>query len=327
MKRSVLSKVLSFTLVAISLAQDYERELHRGDGGGGRNKDRVEMAFKSNCYWGPGKGDPLFTRITEECDKFDCPGGEGDKTYTCLEWEYSEGEVVVEGCDEDITNKEAIALRREYTTALKTLRKKIKKMSKEERKVYREQKKVIRQWNAENARKCACCTSDPEFEVGELTSVIEGTVARALGFRCPKGKRSQHVGRLQDNVNEQCTDEYKSTSCPSTLDIDTECALEKPKKPDEAMKEELQALKDEFFAQVLKCACCAELTVAELLGYTSDDTSSTDGASTASYGSDSSASVEALLGLDPKHGTQLIFPRPGSRPYKHKPHRRRQRGH
>lgn len=84
------------------------------------------------------------------------------------------------------------------------------------------------------------------------------------------------------------------------------------------LKITLQALKDEFFAQVLKCACCAELTVAELLGYSSDDTSS-DGAS-------ASASVEALLGLDRMESIKIH----GGRPYTyiHKlPHRRRQRGH
>lgn len=336
MKRSALVKALLFTPVAISLAQDNERELHRGGGGGrgkgggGRHKDRVEMALKGNCYWGKDDGEPLITRIIEECENVDCPEGEGDTTYTCLEWEYSEDEVIVEGCDEDMTPDEAEALRQEYKTDLEALREKIKNMTEEERDIYRDQMNDLRQRNAENARKCGCCTSGPEFELGELTSEIEGTVARALGFGCPKGQGGQgshhgHKGQLQDKVDQQCTDEYKSATCPATLTVDTDCALEKPKRPDidwwslsseerEDLKEKMQALKDEFFAQVLKCACCAELTVAELLGYTSD-------------GASASASVEELLGLDSKNGMQQIFPRPGGRPYKHKPHRRRQRGH
>lgn len=332
MKRSALVKALLLTLVAISLAQDDERELHRGGGGGrgkggGRHKDGVEMAFKLNCYWGNDDGEPLISRIIEECESVDCTGGEGDTTYTCLEWEYSEdNEVIVEGCDEDfMTPDEAEALRQEYKTDLEDLRKKIKNMTEEERDIYRDQMNDLRQRNAENARKCGCCTSVPEFELGELTSGIEGTVAKALGFSCPKGQgglgsHHGHEGRLQDKVDEQCTDEYKSTACTETLNVDTECALEKPTRPTdidwwslsseekEDLKEEMQALKDEFFAQVLKCACCADLTVAELLGYSSDDTSS-DGTA--------SASVEVLLGLD----------KFGGRPYTHKLHRRRQRGH
>ncbi len=338
MKRSVLAKALPFTLVAISLAQDYERDLHRGGGGGrgkggGRHKDRVEMALKDNCVWGKDDGDLLITRITEECENVDCPGGEGDTTYTCLEWESFEDEVLVEGCDEDMTPEEAEALRQEYKTALDALREKIKNMSEEERETYLDQMNDLRQRNADNARKCGCCTSGAEFELGELMSGIEGSVAKALGFGFPKGQGGQgshhgHKGRLQDKVDEQCTDEYKSSSCTETLDVDTECALEKPKRPDidwwslsleerECLKEEMQALKDEFFAQVLKCACCAELTVTELLGYSSDDTSS-DGAS-------ASASVEALLGLDRMESIKIH----GGRPYTYinKPHRRRQRGH
>jgi hypothetical protein len=310
MKRSVLAKALLFTLVAISLAQDDERELHRGGGGGrgkggGRNKDVVEMAFKRNCYFGNEDGEPLITRIIEECVNVDCPGGEGDTTYTCLEWESSEDEVVIEGCDEDMTPEEAEALRQEYKTALEALRDKIINLSEEERETYSDQMKALRQRNAENARKCGCCTSGPEFELGELVSGIEGTVAKTLGFR---GSHHGHKGQLQAKVDEQCTDEYKSTACTETLIVDTDCALEKPKRPDidwwslsseerEDLIEEMQALKDEFFAQVLKCACCAELTVAELLGYSSDDTSS-DGTASASSWS-----------------------------YKHKPHRRRQHGH
>jgi len=317
------------TLVIRSLAQDAVRELHRGGGGGGRGgggrggrggggkgKDRVELLFKANCYWGEDESTPLISRINEKCDGYDCVG------FTeCLEWETLEDDILIVGCDDEMSKEDASDLKDTIIAALQVKREKFKEMSKEDRANYRQQKEEMRQRNAENVMNCGCCADNPDFVLGELIEQIEGAVAKTLGFNIPKGGSVDCVGRLQAMVDAKCPD-YIS-SCPDeAIDIGRECVLEKPERPSVDWagisledKVEWKEQRNEFKTQVLKCSCCTGISVAVLFGETSAE-------------SEEETEVEAneLLGIisevrPSSSKIQLTIPLP-NRPYR--PHRRRQ---
>ena len=316
------------TLVIRSLAQDAVRELYRGGGGGGRGggrggrggggkgKDRVERLFKANCYWGEDESTPLISRINEKCDGYDCMG------FTeCLEWETIEDDILIEGCDDDMSKEYASDLKDTINTALQVKREKFKEMSKEDRANYRQQKEDMQQRNAENVMNCGCCADNPDFQLGELVDKIEGAVAKTLGFDTPKGDSVTCVGRLQAMVDAKCPDFI--SSCPDeAIDIGRECVLEKPERPKVDWagislqdKIEWKEQRNEFKTQVLKCSCCTGIPVAVLFGDTSAE-------------SEEETEVEAneLLGIitedrPSSSKIQLTIPLP-NRPYR--PHRRRQ---
>lgn len=335
--KSTVAAIFVATLVS-SLAQNSVtvRKLHRGRGagggrgygggggrggqGGGKGRDRVEKAFMANCYWGQDESAPLISRINEECDGYDCTG-----VTKCLDWESDEDDILVEGCDEDMSEEDASELKDQINTALQEKREKFKDMSEEERAAYRQEREEMRQRNAENVMNCGCCSSNSEYELGELVGHIEGAVARTLGFITPKGEGGSCVGRLQAMVEAECPG-YISTCPTEPIDIGTECVLEKPERPNvdwssltleekDQFKEQMQVLRDEFKEQVLKCSCCTGISVAELLGI--DETSS----------SEDDSSVESEVGLvtkdRPSGKINFTIPRP-NRPYR--PHRGRQHG-
>ena len=191
------SKVIAMLapLVVRSVAQDVMRHHGgggrgggrgkggRGRGGRGKGKDRVEQALKANCYWGEDDSAPLVSRINAKCVEYDCEG------FTeCLDWQTVDWDILIEGCDDDMSEEDAAELKNTITKATKEKREKFKDMSPEERAEYREQKKKVRQRNVENVMNCGCCSDNSEFELGELVDLIEGTVAKALGFDTPSAK-------------------------------------------------------------------------------------------------------------------------------------------
>ena len=331
MKSKVIAIILA-PLVVRSLAQN-DVVRHRGGGVGGRGgrggrgkgKDRIEQAFKANCYWGEDDSAPLVSRINEKCVGYDCDG------FTeCLEWETLDGGILIEGCDDDMSEKDAADLKDTINKALKEKREKLKDMSAEERAEYREQKEKVRQKNAKNVMTCGCCSDNPEFELGELVGQIEGAVAKALGFCRPKGEGthigSHVVGRLQAMVDDKCPG-YISSCSNEAIDLGTECVLEKPDvdwsglSPEERdqWKEQNKAFKE----QVLKCSCCTGTSVAELFG---DETSSEQEVTPPEPREETEAAADEWLGLvteDRPSSTkvQLTIPLP-NRPYR--THRKRE---
>eukprot|EP00986_Skeletonema_menzelii_P006102 scaffold2305_cov145-Skeletonema_menzelii.AAC.9 len=299
----------------------------RGGGGGGKGKDIVEQAFKANCYWGEDDSSPLVSRINEKCGGYDCDG-----FSECLEWETLEGGILIEGCDDDMSEEDAADLKDTINKALKEKREKFRGMSAEERAEYREQKEKVRQRNAENVMKCGCCSDNPEFELGELVGQIEGAVAKTLDFSIPKGEDthdgSHGVSRLQAMVDAKCP--AYILSCPNeTIDLSlgTECVLEKPHvdwsglSPEE--RDEWKEQKNAFKEQVLKCSCCTGTSVAELFG---DETSSKQEVTFSESREETKPDADGWLGLatgdrPSSAKVQLTIHLP-NRPYM--PHRRRE---
>mmetsp|Transcript_27168 Transcript_27168/g.56564 ORF Transcript_27168/g.56564 Transcript_27168/m.56564 type:complete len:339 (-) Transcript_27168:216-1232(-) len=175
-----------------------------GGRGGGKNiiEKEVFSLMNGNCYWGDYNSKPLLERIEEECNS---------NSYTCdtdnpscnASWHNMvDGELMVEGCPvEGLDDDEMEA----FKTKLQEKKEMWVGMSKEERKELREEKKAI---NASNVAAvlslgCGCCDgnegeseSESETALAALVRGREGAVAKALGFRKPKGEGGGLFGQL-----------------------------------------------------------------------------------------------------------------------------------